>query len=240
MIKKWFLIRFSFLFLAFLNLDLCAWSMTPTIVSLDPNKPQTFFTVSSEKKEKPAAIEVTASKREINEKGEEILTDASNEFLIYPSQIILRENSTKSIRVVWKGDKNNLKEEKAYRIIATSLPVNVTKTENGEHAGEIGINIAVATRYLNSLYITPNKAKADVKCTKVYIEESQESQRRIVIELTNFGNAHQYLVDLSFTAENASQKFNVTKEMIQKNYPEGINILAQTKRNLYIPIEKND
>lgn len=230
----------SFFLVAFPNPDLCSWSMTPTIVSLDPNKPQTFFTVSSEKKEKPAAIEVTACKREISENGEEILTDASNEFLIYPSQIILRENSTKSIRVMWKGEKDKLQQEKAYRIIATSLPVNVAQTDNDEHSGEIGINIAIATRYLNSLYVTPHKAKSDIKCTKVYIEENQENGKRMVIELTNFGNAHQYLADLSFTAENAVQKFNVTKEMIKKSYPEGINILANNKRNLYIPIEKND
>ena len=235
-----FLTGLSFFLLVFPSRDLCSWSMTPSIVSLDPNKPQTFFTVTSEKKEKPAAIEITASKREIDENGEELLTDASNEFLIYPSQVILRENSTKNIRVIWKGKKDQLEQEKAYRIIATSLPVNVTEPENGEHAGEVGINIAIATRYLNSLYVKPNKAKSDIKCTKVYVEEDSEKGKRMVIELSNCGNAHQYLVDFSFTAQNEVLKFNVTKEMIKKNYPEGINILAHSKRNLYIPIEKND
>lgn len=232
-----FIKRASFLFLVFLHSKLFCWSMSPTIVSLQAHKPQTFFSIASEKKEHPTAIEITACRREIDENGEETLTDASHEFLIYPSHIILKENSTKKIRVIWKGDKDQLQEEKAYRIIATSLPVNVTATQKKEGSNDIGVNVAISTRYLNSLYITPDKAKPNVQCTKVYTEESQEKGKIMVVELTNHGNAHQYLTDLSFNAENATQKFTVTKDMIRKKYPEGINILANNKRNLYLPID---
>lgn len=223
--------------LAIPAVSLWGWSMTPTLVCLDPNQPQTFYSVSSEKNEKPAAIEITVSKREINEMGEEILSDASNEFLIYPSHVVLKENSTKNIRVIWKGKKEDLREEKAYRIIATSLPVNVAPIKEEGNEDEVGINIAIATRYLNSLYITPAKAKSDVKCTKTYLDDNGGKGKRVVIELINSGNAHQYIADLSFTAQNVSEKIVVTKEMIKKEYPEGINILANHKRNLYVPIK---
>ena len=233
--------KFNFLFLSLLCLyplvNVWGWSMSPSLVSLDPKKPQVFFSVSSGKDEKSSAIEIKALKREIDIEGEEILTDASSEFLIYPSQVILKENSSKNIRVIWKGKKEALDQEKAYRIIATSLPVQITSSQPKEGAEEVGLGIAIGTRYFNSLYITPKNPQADVKCTKAFVKDNGEKGQQIVMELTNHGNAHQYSEDFSFTAQNMNEKFVVTREMIKKHYPDGINILAGAKRNIYIPIE---
>lgn len=104
--------------------DLFGWSISPTIMTIDPTKPQVFFTLTSDKKEQPIPVEITVCERHIDPEGKDTEGDPVKEFLVYPSHVILKPGDTRTIRVVWKGGKK-LDQEKAYRLVAASLPLPV-------------------------------------------------------------------------------------------------------------------
>ena len=215
---------------------LLGWSISPTIMTIDPAKPQVFFTLTSEKQEKPVPVEITVCERHIDPEGKDTEGDPVKEFLVYPSHVILKPGDTRTIRVVWKGGKQ-LEQEKAYRLVASSLPLPVESPDKKEGEEGLAVNIALGTRYVNSLYVAPKGAKPKIACRAAYTHPDDAGW--VVIELENVGNAHQFLEELSLQLEGeGGVKWQVTKEVFKKQYGTGVNILPHQTRKIKFPSDQ--
>ena len=95
------------------------------------------------------AVELSMVKRKISLEGQESTEKADDDFLVYPSQIILPPQGVQSVRVTWLGNPNPEKELN-YRIIAEQLPINLKDTQQSQSQA-IAAGIKITFRYIGSV-----------------------------------------------------------------------------------------
>lgn len=133
--------------------------------------------------ENPIAVKVSMVYREMDLYGEETLTDASEVFFVFPSQVVVAPESTQTIRVQWLGNPE-VSIEQAFRIIAEQLPVNINRNQTG-------VNFLIA--YHGSIYVVPEKFSFGVEVVSVQKGNNSEGEDILQIELKNTGNTHMIL-----------------------------------------------
>ena len=155
-----------------------AMKVTPFKVRMEPSGYQSsqLFAVENDSDRK-IAVELSAVTRDLDSDGHETNADASADFSIYPSQVIIEPHSTKSVRVQWNGPAQ-LANEKAYRLIAEELPINLDP-------GKDGTAVRFLVQYRCALYITPPQAKSDVHMTGHAL-----AGHTLDFTLANSGTAH--------------------------------------------------
>ena len=151
---------------------------------------QTFRAVNES--DKPIAVQIRMVRREMDIDGVETLPDASNEFTVYPSQLIIPAESFQTVRVQWRGTPRPAKEL-AYRIIAEQLPIQLTEQRTS--------GITILFRYLGSVYVVPSDAEADVSIVSAASKTAEDGSPAIEIIAANNGTAHALLLDLELTVK---------------------------------------
>jgi fimbrial chaperone protein len=162
------------------------------------------------------AIALKATSRSHDIKGEE-KRDKVDDFSIYPEQISLGPNDSRNIRVTYKG-LADLKSEKAYRLIATQLPVDFKGDKKNAQLNFLFEY--VASVYVHSGSVQP---RLEIKQTEV----TGANKVRVIIE--NSGTAHRLLKGVSLHLTNESGKNIPVKETSFQNWS-GENILAGSQR----------
>ncbi|WP_374076892.1 fimbria/pilus periplasmic chaperone [Bdellovibrio bacteriovorus] len=129
-------------------------------------------------------IQIEAFTRIENEKGEEV-RKKTDDFNIYPEQIVLLPNEKRNVRVTWSGEV--AEEEKAYRIIASQLPVEFR--DRNSKPKKPGVNLNFLLQYVASAYVTPDGAIAKIKIKDVKSLDS----KKVSVVVANEGTAHKVL-----------------------------------------------
>ncbi|BFM38518.1 fimbria/pilus periplasmic chaperone [Synechocystis sp. LKSZ1] len=185
--------------------------------------------------DKPIAVQITIVKRQMAVDGAEVRTDAEEDFIIYPPQIILQPNQTQSVRVTWLGESSPTKEL-AYRIIAEQVPIESIESQPTESKTERVANIKVLFKYEGTIYITPSNASPQIILqTAESLVEKDRTQ--LVLNFENQGTAHQLLNSLKVTLTSNDGK-TVTLQGEQLKGVIGENILAGNKRRFVLPWPK--
>jgi fimbrial chaperone protein len=100
-----------------------SFSLSPMSQSIDPQtKIKQGQLLLDNPTELPMAIEIRATERVQNPDGTEEMPDTS-EIMVYPPQLIVPAKEKRTIRIQWTGQ--TPKSEKAFRIIAEQLPLEV-------------------------------------------------------------------------------------------------------------------
>lgn len=141
---------------------------------------QTFFLEN--KSSNPVAIELNMYKRTHDTSGRETRT-ATNDFFIFPKSVKLAANEKRAVRVTWQGP-SSVSTELAYRLVAEQLNVNVSRMQTNRK----GIDIKYIMTYVASVYVTPEKGKADVRVSQVDARNGV-----LKVRVDNFGNKHRIL-----------------------------------------------
>jgi fimbrial chaperone protein len=178
------------------------------------------------------AVELSMVERTISIDGQETNESADDDFLVYPTQIILPPQGVQSVRVTWLGDPNPEKEL-AYRLVAEQLPINLKKPEASQPETTTG-GIQVMFRYMGSVYIRPQNAKSEVVLHSITREKGTDGNDLLMITFENQGTRRAVLSDLNLnlTSEQGAQ-ITLKPEQL-----EGVNngvILAGNQRRFSIP-----
>lgn len=215
------------LFLLLISPITFAFKLSPMSLTLEKNS-QFKGTVQIENESsEPMAIEISIAKRIMDESGKETHPIVTNLFQIYPEQIILSPKQKRSVRIEWKGDKK-IKEEKAFRLIAEQLPIEVD--------GKSKTGIKLLLKYIAAIYIAPEDTKS-----KIEISLNSQKENTIQLHVKNTGTKHQILKDAVLILTMDKEKKEFTGDAIKALT--GENILAGGMRvfNLKIPgIKKVD
>src|SRR5262249_12935168 len=138
------------------------------------------------------AVLVTIVPREPDLDGKEVYKESdeiADIFKIFPEQIVLepkgRQGSVRSVIVSYKG-KPQIKSEMSFRIIAEELPVDLDDP-NKKYTKPIA-KITLSTRYVGSLYVTPQSAKPDIV---IEAKKSETASQNLILNITNKGSGHQ-------------------------------------------------
>ena len=184
------------------------------------------------------AIKISVKPRSLEPDGTEIQGDDSNLFTIYPRQVILKPNESRSIRVKWTGEAAP-QSELAFRIIAEQVPVSFAEVQPIE-----GGQITLTYRYEGNIYIVPPGAKPDlaIKSMRRDFEnenttETEAGQEFLVFEIENKGNRHTLLSKIELKLkrdENDSQPIILADDKLKG--VAGENMLAGSVRIFRIPM----
>ena len=94
--------------------------------------------------DQPIAVEIRIAARSMTLNGEDVLSDAEDLFVAFPSQAIVFPGKSQSIRVQWLGDPSP-ERELAFRMVAEQLPIDLDR-EIGD-----GARLRLLVRYVASL-----------------------------------------------------------------------------------------
>lgn len=226
------MIKYFILFLL-LTFSLPTWSfrlspMNSTFL-IDKSEKAKIFRISNDSDEK-IAVQVTLAKRIMDEAGKET-TPEVEDFLVFPSQIILPPKSKRSVKVQWLN-KFPVKGEHAYRIIAEQLPIELSKEKQKNQKG----NLKILLKYVGALYVsnTSFSPKINVESSKV-VAIAKKNMLELLIH--NQGNAHQVLKDVTIVVKQGKQKISLSTEQELTGLM-GENVLAGQKRRFTITCPK--
>lgn len=202
-----------------------AFVLSPIVAQFTPQgdgATQSFFVENAA--DKDVAVQVDVYYRTQNGQGEEVRTE-TDQFSVYPSQIVLKPKQKRTIRVTWLGPKD-ISKELAFRLIAEELPVDLQKKK----ATRTNINFLL--KYVASLYVTPEGAKPKVEVKK--IERVQVKGRdHLALTLENAGGAHQVLNEIRLQVSAGGKTVDVNREALKIFETE--NLLAGGSKTFFIP-----
>ncbi len=210
-----------------------AFRFIPFTADFDPSGPganQTFKVENNSNQQ--IAVEVSIFRRSMNLDGTDELTEAEDDFLVFPSQIVLEPERSQIVRVQWIGDPKPQKEL-AYRIIAEELPVDLEPEERS------GGSVRILVRYMGSIYVRPGGARDDVVLLSAAPDAAENGERKLSITLHNRGGAHAILrnLRLSLAAETEAPGIGRALEFGSQDLAgmSGENILAEHRRRFLLP-----
>ena len=181
----------KYLILFFPTVVFASFDFNPIIATLAPSGEASTvaFQVTNQDKVK-IPVQITIYPRVPDVEGKEDYTDKAAEkiedqFRVFPNQLILEPNETRTIRVSWKGNQK-LTTELPFRIIAEEIPVDVS--DPNKKYDKAVAHITISTRYIGSLYVTPNGVKPNLI---VEVKNSETANKGLELELINKGTAHQ-------------------------------------------------
>lgn len=182
----------------------------------------------------PIAVELNIYQRKMDNDGSDILSEAEDDFVIYPSQMVVMPGETQSIRVQWIGEPKP-KEELAYRLIVEQLPVSFNPIEND------GGQLKLLIKFIASIYITPNNVKPDVSIETVSYRKNADNDS-LVVSIKNTGTAHTLLREPVITVSTGN--ISVKLEAAELKSITNQNILAGHTREFSVAwpnvLEKKD
>jgi len=173
-----------------------------------------------------SAIEVSILSREEDINGKEKNEVIEDDFIIYPSQVLLNANQEQVVTIRWAGD-SNINKEIAYRLALEELPISDGEKLE-QDIGKSKAMVKVLRRYLKSMYVTPEGAKANVKLIDAKPIETKKKEQVLEILVENTGNMHSFLdksqIEIESIKDGTIKKFHVPKIF------KSVNVLANNKR----------
>lgn len=175
---------------------------------------------------KPSAVQMSIASRAIDIDGNETNADAEDDFIIFPVQMALEPNSTKSVRVQWAGEPD-IEVEQAYRVVAEQLPVELdADADKNSH-------IKFLVRYEGALFVTPPNSKHDVSLES-YKVKNEADKNILNIVLDNKGTRHAMLKNMKLNVTDQSGAETTLAGEGQLAKLEGETLLAKSKRQFSV------
>ncbi|MGP1508366.1 MAG: fimbria/pilus periplasmic chaperone [Sphaerochaeta sp.] len=206
-----------------------AYQFSPLEQTFEPSgaNAQKTYTIVNDSDDQ-IAISLSVVKRDQDADGNEVRSDASAEFLISPSKVIVAPQSTYVVRVHYRGS-STVTVEKAFRLIAEQVPYSLGKNQTTQSM----FNFLYV--YATSLYVTPSEkvARIDVSAVKARIDA--EGNRVLDVTVRNRGNVHQILLDAVLTVKGPSGSSVVLDQPEQLTGIDSANILARKTITKTIP-----
>nr|BFD65237.1 hypothetical protein HAGR004_02590 [Bdellovibrio sp. HAGR004] len=192
-----------------------AFRFSPMVVEFTPSGPRsTQVLVIENPGDEKLPVQIEAFARSTNKKGEEVRTK-TEDFAIYPEQVVLLPKEKRNVRVSWAGQITDGKE-KAYRLVASQLPVDFR--EKNSAPKKTSVNLKFLLQYVASAYVTPEGAQAQVVVKQV----KKSGPKKVTVTFANEGAAHRVLLFKGLKIKAAE---TVLLDLTSKKEIESINLL---------------
>lgn len=209
-----------------------AFDMSPIVATVSPTgaSATTSFTLTNTAESKtPVQVSIVYRTPDINgdERFDQV-KDAGDMFQIFPAQIILNPKEKRTVRVTYVGDPK-ITRELSLRVIAEEFPISVSEPEKAKKRAVA--SIAIATKYVGSLYVTPTGTKPDVSIEAT--TGKGKTGDEMVLTFENKGSEHQILKDVQYKVTAGGKEYVLPPETVRKIGQQ--NILAGGVRRVAIP-----
>jgi len=225
-LKRSRLLRAFFLIIVVMSTQ--AFSFSPMTVSIGTSGATAVMTYKvTNESDQQTAVSIKVATRSIDATGKETNEAADKLFLVFPSRVVLKPNSSQSVKVQYRGNPA-IASEVAYRVIAEQLPVDFTKsTASG---------VSILLTYVAALYVTPkNVAPKLVLAQATGIEK--EGQRGLEVTVRNEGTKHALIANPVIRVTQGSGLPTLEFIGTPVSAIDGQNILALSVRTFFVPWE---
>ncbi|MCQ2412288.1 MAG: fimbria/pilus periplasmic chaperone [Sphaerochaetaceae bacterium] len=201
--------------------SVCAFQFSPLEQTFNPSGDGTMktYTIINDSDDQ-IAISLSVLQRDQDANGNEVRSDASSEFLISPSKIIVNPQSTYVVKVQYRGS-STVTVEKAYRLMAEQVPYSLGKSQTTQSM----FNFLYV--YATSLYVTPSEEVVKIDISAVKARVDAEGNKVMDVTIRNRGNVHQILLDSVLTVSDANGNKVVLSNSEDLVGIDSINILAR-------------
>lgn len=176
------------------------------------------------------AVRISVVERDMDEYGNEVRSQvSSNEFLVTPSQVIVRAQSAYVVRVRYRGP-SVVTSEKAYRLIAEQVPYSTDTS-----ADQSGAMFNFLYVYVTSLYVSPSREQVSVGIDAVAARVDEDGNNVMDVTIRNGGNVHQILTGAKLTIHDSNGRSIVVSGSEGLAGIDGSNILAKKTITKTIP-----
>jgi fimbrial chaperone protein len=189
------------------------------------------FTVENSLKDK-IAVEIALFARNADESGKE-LREATSDFNVYPEQFQLEPGEKRNVNVTWVGP-SELPHEKAYRLIASQLPVQLGQSK--QKSKEPKVDLRFVLQYVASLYVKKTNMQPHVHLVSIVPEPDKGAARKAKVTIINDGDSHlvTHGLTLKLYREPKGPRFDIASADL-KGF-DFDNLLAQSKRSFTVSV----
>lgn len=183
------------------------------------------------------AIELAMLTRTHNENGAEVNEEVDDEFMVYPSMVLLKPNSDQVISIKWMGEEN-IETEKAYRLSIEEVPIDRKAPIEQEFDGGTKASVMVLRKFLKSIYVMPNKEIEKIVINKFETEKNVSGNNIINIEISNQGTIHKLLENTKIKVVPVNKQENKYKFFTPEEFRR-VNLLTGETRTVTIDWPEN-
>lgn len=191
-----------------------SFTVSPIIITLNPdnNQRQQWITVKATG-DQPIAVELSIIKRQINIEGELFheTKETDENFLIYPSQLILFPGDEQIVSIQWLAEFTPNKEL-VYSFIAEQVKINLNDTINPPLENKLDIGLLL--KYQGIVYVRPSGVSSMLTVKSAISKESNNGQTLLVVTLHNQGTARQKINKIKLTVTPVDNEGKQTSKSI--------------------------
>lgn len=205
-----------------------AFRLSPMVIEFAPQggKATQVLTLENPGSEK-IPIQIEAFTRGVDAKNEEV-RNKTEDFNIYPEQIVLLPNEKRNVRITYAGGDVGA-EEKSYRIVASQLPVEFKETNSAPRDGA-GVSLNFLLQYVASAYVKPPGAKA-----KIVVDNVKKAEgKKVTLRFKNEGTAHKLIKPKTMKISSDGKVVAEVKDF--KDF-EAINLLPKTSQTVTLDLK---
>jgi fimbrial chaperone protein len=224
--KRLFIVVVFYLVLA--ATSAAAFSFSPMTVSISPSGANAIMTYKvTNESDQQTAVSIKVATRTIDASGVEKNEPADKLFLVFPSRVVLKGNSSQNVKVQYRGNPS-LASELAFRVIAEQLPVDFTKSATS--------GVSILLTYVAALYVTPKNVSAKLTFAQA-VGAQKDGKAGLQVTVKNEGTKHALL---SNPIIRISESSGASPREFSGEAAAGIdgqNILALSERTFFVPWE---
>lgn len=212
---------------ALVPLPAAAFQLVPISQDFEPSGRgvNQVFQVENDRNE-PVTVTIKMTGRTVDPDGNETMPE-TEDFTVFPTEIILPPKSSRGVRVKWVGDPAP-KTELSYRIIAEETPLNMRRDSPGA-------SVFLTVRYIGSVYVVPKGTKADIVVASARAVPAGQGGAQLEVVLENKGTRHAIIDEPSLTVSSGSTTVTLDKVVVDGRL-NGENILAGGQRRFLLPM----
>jgi len=208
------------------SLGAYAFSFSPMTVSIDPSGAGAVMTYRvTNESDQQTAVAIKLMTRSIDIEGKESNQPADKLFLVFPSRVVLKPNSSQNVKVQYRGPVN-IGSEQAYRVFAEQLPVDFTKSTSS--------GVSILLTYVAALYVSPKNVTPKVQLASA-VGAEKEGQRGLLVTLRNLGTKHALIANPIVRIGQGGSAAAVEFTGDTVGGIDGQNILALSDRRFFMP-----
>ncbi len=205
-----------------------AFSFSPMTVSIAPSGANAVMTYKvTNESDQQTAVSIKVTTRTIDASGVEKNEPADKLFLVFPSRVVLKANSSQNVKVQYRGSPA-IASESAFRVIAEQLPVDFTKSATS--------GVSILLTYVAALYVTPKNASPKLIFSQA-VGAQKDGKAGLQVTVKNEGTKHALL-------SNPMIRINESSGSTPREFSgeaaagiDGQNILALSERTFFVPWE---
>lgn len=212
---------------ALVPLPAAAFQLVPISQDFEPSGRgvNQVFQVENDRNE-PVTVTIKMTRRTVDLDGNETMPE-TEDFTVFPTEIILQPKSSRGVRVKWVGDPAP-KAELPYRIIAEETPLNMRRDAPGA-------SVFLTVRYIGSVYVVPKGTKADIVVASARAVPAGQGGSQLEVVLENKGSRHAIIDEPSLTVTSGGTSITLDKAIVDGRL-NGENILAGGQRRFLLPM----